>query len=386
MNPSLLHRTDRTARRPQFTVLVLTALLLAAPGCGKKTPPPEPEPTPPPEAAPGLPSEGADAAAWESLQDEAAKLTEALPEDETESRKTLIGRLAAQRDSFRKFIETHPRSANRWEARMALLQISNSIAMLEEQEPDLDSQADELRSIADDTDAPENIRADAGLVLLQIASMEFDRQRTEQAARGLTGAINKFLETHPDDARAPALRLTEAQALELFDPARAKALYEEAAKNEDPAIADVATGALDIMALRDKPLELTFTAADGRKVDLSKLRGKVVLLDFWATWCPPCVEEVPSLVETYGKFKSQGFEIVGISLDSDKGALMKFTKENKMTWPQFFDGKGWDSELAQRFKIQSVPTMWLLDREGKLLDASPRGRLDQAVEAALAKP
>ena len=121
-------------------------------------------------------------------------------------------------------------------------------------------------------------------------------------------------------------------------------------------------------------------------MDLAKLRGKVVLLDFWATWCPPCVEEVPTLVETYAQFKDKGFEIVGVSLDSDKDALAAFTKENKMPWPQFFDGKGWDSELAQRFNIQAVPTMWLLDREGKLADASPRDRLKQAVEAALAKP
>ena len=140
------------------------------------------------------------------------------------------------------------------------------------------------------------------------------------------------------------------------------------------------------MDMRQKPLELSFTAVDGSKVDLADLRGKVVLIDFWATWCPPCVEEVPGLVETYEKFRDQGFEIVGISLDSDKAALEKFTTDNKMTWPQFFDGKGWENELAQRFKIQSVPTMWLLDREGKLADATPRERLEKAVTDALAKP
>ena len=112
--------------------------------------------------------------------------------------------------------------------------------------------------------------------------------------------------------------------------------------------------------------------------------SQVVLLDFWATWCPPCVEEVPELVATYEKFRGQGFEIVGISLDENKAAFEKFTTENKMTWPQFFDGKGWENELAKRFGIQTVPTMWLLDREGKLVDASPRGRLEEAVSAALA--
>lgn len=326
-----------------------------------------------------------EAAAWEKLQDEAAQLTDGLPEDESEGTKLLAERLGAQLAHFKEFLTKYPQSANRWEARMALMQIGNSLDMLQNREPDLAAQSVELQSIADDKDAPENIQADAGLVLLQIASANFDKDRTEAAARGLSGAIAKFLETHPDDARAPALKLTEAQALETFDPARARALYEETAKNEDKEISDAAKSGLELMAMRSKPLELSFTAVDGRKVDLADLHGKVVLVDFWATWCPPCVEEVPALVETYEKFKDKGFEIVGISLDQDKSALEKFTEENKMTWPQFFDGKGWDNELAKRFNIQSVPTMWLLDREGKLADASPRSRLEQAVQAALDK-
>jgi thiol-disulfide isomerase/thioredoxin len=283
-------------------------------------------------------------------------------------------------------VRDYPQSPNRWEARMALMQIGNSLAMLQDQEPDLAAQSKELRAIADDKEAPLNIRADAGLVLLQIASVDFDRVRTEAAARELSAAIAKFLETHPDDARRPALRLTEAQALENFDAAAARTIYEEVAGDEDPDIAQAAKSGLDLMEMRAQPLELSFTAVDGRKVDLADLRGKVVLVDFWATWCPPCVEEAPQLVEIYEQFKDRGFEIVGVSLDNDKGALEKFTAENKMNWPQFFDGKGWDNELAQRFKIQSVPTMWLLGKDGKLADPSPRNRLEQAVTAALEKP
>lgn len=327
-----------------------------------------------------------EAAAWESLQDEAARLTEGLPENEAAGKKLLAERLNSQLENFKKFLKEHPQSPNRWEARMALMQIGNSIAMLQDHEPDITAQRAELESIANDTAAPGNIRADAGLVLLQIASMDFDRQRTEAAARSLSAAINKFLETHPDDARVSALRLTEAQALEEFDPNRASTIYQEVATDQDPEISGAAQTGLEMLAMRSKPLDLSFTALDGSKVDLAKLRGKVVLVDFWATWCPPCVEEVPELVETYEKFHDKGFEIVGISLDKDKSALEKFLKENKMTWPQYFDGGGWENKFAQRFKIQSVPTMWLLDREGKLADPAPRGRLEKAIEAALAKP
>jgi peroxiredoxin len=221
-------------------------------------------------------------------------------------------------------------------------------------------------------------------VLLQLASLDFDRSRSEEAARSLAAAIQKFIDTHPDDARIPVLRMTEAQAMENYDPDRARKLYTELSGNDDPELSGAAKGALELMAMRTTPLDLKFTAVDGREIDLAALRGQVVLIDFWATWCPPCVEEAPELVATYEKFKDQGFTIVGISLDEDKGALEKFTTENKMTWPQFFDGQGWENEMAKRFKIQTVPTMWLLDREGKLIDANPRGRLEQAVAAAVA--
>lgn len=337
-------------------------------------------------AADVLPAAESEAEVWENLQNEAAGLTADLPEDEEAGKKLLAERLKLQLQHFSEFVRDYPQSPNRWEARMAVMQLDNSLAMIENREPDLAAQSKELRDIADDKEAPLNVRADAGLVLLQIASVDFDRLRTEQSARDLSAAIAKFLETHPEDPRRSALKLTEAQALENFAPAEARNIYEEVAKDEDPDIAQSAKSGLELMDMRDKPLELAFTTVDGKKFDLADLRGKVVLVDFWATWCPPCVEEVPQLVETYEKFKDRGFEIVGISLDSDKSALEKFTAENKMTWPQFSDGKGWDNELAQRFKIQSVPTMWLLGRDGKLVDPSPRTRLEQAVAAALDKP
>lgn len=335
--------------------------------------------------SPALADEG-EAETWAKLQQGAGSLTEDLPDDQEAGLKLLLERLGAQREGFGKFLEAHPQSTNRWEAQMALMQIDNSLAMLEQREPDFAAQADALRTISSDADAPDHIRADAGLTLLQFASMDFDRQRTEASARALHDAIGAFLKTYPDDPRRPALQLTAAQALEAFDPATARNIYEEVAKDADPDIVKAAQGGLELMTLRDEPLDLSFTAVDGRKVDMKDLRGKVVLLDFWATWCPPCVEDAPALVAAYDKFHGRGFEIVGISLDTNKTALETFTEGHGMPWPQFFDGKGWDNELAQRFNIQAVPTMWLFDREGKLVDPAPHGRLDEAIESALARP
>ncbi len=137
--------------------------------------------------------------------------------------------------------------------------------------------------------------------------------------------------------------------------------------------------------LKSKPLELKFTSVDGREVDLSKMAGKVVLIDFWATWCGPCVKEIPNVLKSYEKFHDKGFEIIGISLDSDKAKLESFTKEKGMTWVQFFDGKAWQNEISTRFGIKSIPAMWLVNKKGMVVSIDARGKLDELVEKLLAE-
>lgn len=124
---------------------------------------------------------------------------------------------------------------------------------------------------------------------------------------------------------------------------------------------------------------------DGKPLALSAFKGKVVLIDFWATWCGPCVAELPNVLEAYEKHHDAGFEIIGISLDSDKEKLTKFVADKKMTWVQFFDGNGWQNELAQKYGVNSIPSTYLLDREGKIIGVGLRGSaLEKAVAAALA--
>ena len=115
-----------------------------------------------------------------------------------------------------------------------------------------------------------------------------------------------------------------------------------------------------------KPLDIRFTALDGREVDLAKLKGKVVLIEFWSTSCGPCIGEMPSVKAAYEKYHSRGFEVLAISLDDKESVLRKFVAEKKLPWPQHFDGKGWENKFAVRYGIFAIPTMWLVDKGGNL--------------------
>jgi peroxiredoxin len=138
--------------------------------------------------------------------------------------------------------------------------------------------------------------------------------------------------------------------------------------------------------LLGKPLEIQFKAVDGRDVNTAGFHGKVVLIDFWATWCPPCVQEVPNVKRAYETLHSRGFEIVGISLDDKKQDLLSFIKQNNMDWPQYFETSGVENTLSKKFGIEEIPTMWLVDKQGKLRDIDAVQNLAQRVEKLLAEP
>lgn len=134
----------------------------------------------------------------------------------------------------------------------------------------------------------------------------------------------------------------------------------------------------------DQAPDLEFNGPDGKLVKLSDFRGKVVLIDFWASWCRPCRMENPNIVNAYNKFKKhkKGFEIVGVSLDKNKDRWIGAIKADNLTFPQMSDLGGWQSKPALLYHVQSIPTNFLLDENGVILAKNLRGA---NLEATLTK-
>lgn len=132
-----------------------------------------------------------------------------------------------------------------------------------------------------------------------------------------------------------------------------------------------------------KRLELKFAAFDAKKIDLAKLRGKVVLIDFWASWCGPCLEEIPAMRKAYAKHKDAGFEILGLSLDSKKLPFQRAVGENEIIWPVAFDEGGWITKLTDNLGIEGIPAMWIVDRSGLISNVNAADGPVEAIEAAM---
>ncbi|HEY3323639.1 MAG TPA: TlpA disulfide reductase family protein [Planctomycetota bacterium] len=120
----------------------------------------------------------------------------------------------------------------------------------------------------------------------------------------------------------------------------------------------------DKLKVGNEPFPIEEKDINGNPFSLKALRGKVVLIDFWATWCGPCMAEIPNVVRLYKEQQKNGFEVVGISLDKDKGAIANAMQEHEMTWPVVSDFGGWQSAIAQKWGIRSIPATYLLDRRG----------------------
>jgi thiol-disulfide isomerase/thioredoxin len=145
----------------------------------------------------------------------------------------------------------------------------------------------------------------------------------------------------------------------------------------EPQLADLGelfAGSARRLKLVGNELELSGTKLDGQKFNLAELKGKVVLVDFWATWCGPCRAEFPHVKEAYEKHHAQGFEVVGVSLDQDRKALEQYVQEQQVPWITLHEPElQGRNPAARHYGIMGIPTMFLVGRDGKVISTQARG-------------
>ena len=130
--------------------------------------------------------------------------------------------------------------------------------------------------------------------------------------------------------------------------------------------------------------KVTLTKTDGTKLTMpDDLLGKVVVIDFWAVWCGPCRAAMPHMKKVYAKYKAKGVEMVGISLDRDKEKLLKYVKDEGLSWIQTFSGKGGSDPAAEMCRVNAIPSVWVVGKDGKVITDTARGRLEAVIDEAL---
>jgi thiol-disulfide isomerase/thioredoxin len=221
------------------------------------------------------------------------------------------------------------------------------------------------------------------LMMAEASGLVVDKKLSLDLAAKAEKGVLRILKENPKNPEINAALMRIASNAETE---KAKLWLKQIAENgPDPEAAQAKGKLWRLSDPTGKPLHIKFNAIDGKTVDTDKLKGNVVLIDFWATWCGPCVAELPNVKKTYAKYHEKGFEIIGISLDQSRDKLSKFVEKEKMTWPQHYDGQGWRNEFAVKYGIQGIPAMWLINKKGNLVDMKARGGLDEKVEKLLAE-
>lgn len=301
---------------------------------------------------------------------------------QNEVRQAAMMHLAQQEQALRSFLAAHPGDANAFEARLRLSRVMQIRADFEKA-PKHRTEAKRLLDEAEKLAKPEQ-RKEVDFARVTFL-MRAQRSSGELKGDQLLNAVRGFQAAHPDDRRLPMLL---AEVATLFDtqPRQKRALLADAqalAQNEElrARIAD------DIkrLDLLNSPLSLNFTSIQGASFDIAQQRGRAVVIVFFADWSPPATAAMAKVKQAVASFPATRVQVVGISLDSKPEAAANVLREQGVNWPTVCDGKGWLSPIVRGFGINTLPTVWLADPQGRLRSLNALDSLTSQIRQVLGR-
>jgi thiol-disulfide isomerase/thioredoxin len=260
----------------------------------------------------------------------------------------------------------------------AVLELRAVMALLGDPQAD-----DEIRKLTVSKDEGEAVDAKSWWVVVRWVRAQKDTAAQEKLAAELT----KLAQTQPQNAMIAqvGLLMTDSAATPALGEQIEQLVARQLKSPEAEQIAQVMAGKRKLRSLEGQPLVIEGVQPDGRKFSTASWKGKVVLVDFWATWCGPCMAEMPSVKKAYADHHTKGLEIIGVSCDRDVEELKAFQAKNPdAPWPQLFDPSkpGWHP-LAEQFGVSGIPTMFLIDRKGTVRTVKGRESYQELIPKLL---
>ena len=286
----------------------------------------------------------------------------------SERQSAVTAHLAAQDRALRTFVSAHAADARAFEAR---LRMSRLLSMRGEIFSDEKARAEAARML----EALEKIATPEQRTELDFARLSQTMRRINAAPSpdrdALLSHARKFQKAHPEDRRVPEIL---AEVSTLFDSqpaAKRKLLLEAQPLAGDDELKSRIADDLRRLDLLGQPIALSAPSTDGSAINLETYRGRVVIVCFFATWSAPSILALDTIKRAVAPFSKDRVQVLAVSLDTKPEPLGQLLKSKTVAWPVIRDGQGWESPLIRGFGINALPTVWLLDREGKLrsLDA-----------------
>jgi thiol-disulfide isomerase/thioredoxin len=230
---------------------------------------------------------------------------------------------------------------------------------------------------------------------IQLQSQWYAAGNDKGEQKQIIDAVDKLDRAHPDTSKLTLLTLSLAQSAHSKDEHDqlvalvTDVMHDSIAKQMKAQLAAQKAADAKLASYVDKPMEITGKTVDGKDFSTADYKGKVVMIDFWATWCGPCRAGLPEVKEVYTKYHDKGFEIVGVSNDYAAGDLTKFTPANGMPWVQLFDADAaanhkWNPTTLDH-GVNGIPCMFMIDKKGICRSVTARAEMQTLIPRLLAE-